>query len=134
MEQHRQDARCAVCHQKMDPLGFALENFDAIGAWRTTDGEDPIDASGELPGGERFDGLGGLADLLVSSKKAEFIHCVAEKLLTYGLGRGLEYYDQCAVNDIVAAWEREDYRFAALVVEVSKSEPFRKRRQLRSTQ
>ncbi len=130
MEQHRVKPDCAVCHQKMDPLGFALENYDGIGAWRTRDGKDPIDASGELgdgPTGEKFRGPEELRQLL--RKKEDAVRrCLTEKLLTYALGRGLEYADKCHVDPIVAAVKDEQNRFSALVLEIVKSEPFQMRR------
>jgi hypothetical protein len=132
MEQHRADPRCATCHQRMDPIGFALENFDAIGGWRTRDDNLPIDASGQLPSGEKFDGPLELKALLVGSKREEFVRCLTEKMLTYALGRGLEYYDQCAVDQIAAALGRDNYRFSTLIVEIVKSDPFQKRSTKRS--
>ena len=118
---------CASCHQRMDPLGFAMENFDAIGAWRDKDGDAPIDALGELPSGEKFRGPKELRELLLSSRKQQFAHCLTEKLLTYALGRGVEYSDQCAVQKITAAMEKDGYRFSRLVVEMVSSDPFLKK-------
>ena len=109
MEQHRADAVCASCHQRMDPIGFAFENFDPTGAWRAADGGAAVDASGVLPDGRVFDGPAGLKKVL-RADKAAFVRCVAEKLLTYALGRGLEAYDRVAVNKIVAAAGTEDFR------------------------
>src|SRR5206468_13084125 len=94
MEQHRENALCASCHQRMDPIGFAFENYDAVGAWRDKDGEFPIDPSGDLPGGQTFQGPAELKALL-RGKKDQFRRCLTEKVLTYALGRGLEYYDRC---------------------------------------
>jgi hypothetical protein len=131
MEQHRQNPSCAVCHAKLDPLGFGLENFDAIGAWRTTDNKQPIDASGVLPGGEQFNGPAELRQVLLG-KADQFRRCFAEKLLTYALGRGLEYYDKCAVDEIVAATKAQQDRFSALVLAIVKSDPFQKRKGKRS--
>jgi hypothetical protein len=127
MELHRSKAICASCHQRMDPLGFSLENFDGIGAWRTRDGAFPIDASGTLPGGKTFSGAGGLRQVLLQ-KRDEFCRCLAEKMLTYALGRGLEAYDKCAVDRITEAVARDDYRFSSLVQAVVQSEPFTMRR------
>jgi hypothetical protein len=131
MEQHRQNPSCAVCHAKLDPLGFGLENFDAIGAWRATDNKQPIDASGVLPGGEQFNGPAELRQVLLG-KADQFRRCFAEKLLTYALGRGLEYYDKCAVDEIVAATKAQQDRFSALVLAIVKSDPFQKRKGKRS--
>jgi hypothetical protein len=132
MEQHRTNPTCAACHKLMDPIGFAMENFDAVGRYRTTDGDDPIDPSGELPSGEPFAGLDELRDVLVHRKRDEFAKCLVEKTLVYALGRGLEYYDQCAVNELRAALEQDDYRFSRLVLEVVNSDPFQKRARKRS--
>jgi hypothetical protein len=126
MEQHRQNPLCASCHNQMDPLGFALENYDAIGRWRDADAGGRIDASGRLPTGEEFKGPEALRKLLVT-RKEEFVRCFTEKLLTYALGRGLEYYDQCTVDDIVKKAKLADYRFSAIVLEIVRSEPFRKK-------
>ena len=123
MEQHRTNPSCAVCHNKMDPIGFGFENFDAVGAWRVKDGPFAIDASGTLPDGRSFRGPAELKKLLASQKDL-FGRCLAEKMLTYALGRGLEYYDKCAVDQIVAGLARNDYRFSALVAGVVQSEPF----------
>jgi hypothetical protein len=124
MEQHRTNPSCSVCHQRMDSLGFALENFDAVGAWRTHDGKFPIDAGGELPTGEKFSGPRELVAVLLARQDA-FVRCVAEKMLIYALGRGLEYYDRCAVDKITEALAKDDFRFATLMVEIARSEPFR---------
>jgi hypothetical protein len=127
MEQHREDPACANCHARMDPIGFAFENFDAIGRFRWKDNEEPIDASGVLPNGRTFKGPDELKQIL-KEKKTLFARNVAEKLLTYGLGRGLELYDKRPVDRIVAALEKNDYRFSVLAAEIAKSEPFRLRR------
>jgi hypothetical protein len=104
MVQHREDPGCASCHARMDPIGFGLENYDAIGAWRTKEGRFPVDASGELAGG------------------------LAEKMLTYSLGRGLERSDKPTVDAITKSVATDDYRFSALVLAVVQSEPFRNKR------
>jgi len=127
MEQHRSKTSCANCHAKMDPLGFAFENYDAIGAYRTKDGDFDIDPSGTLPDGRTFKGPQELKQIL-KEKKTLFSRCLTEKLLTYATGRGLEYYDRRTVNAIVKALEQNDYRFSKLVVEICKSDPFRMRR------
>jgi hypothetical protein len=126
MEQHRKDPSCATCHAKMDPLGFGLENFDAVGSWRSLDGKEPIDSSGELPSGESFVGPGELKKILVG-RKTEFVRNLAEKMMIYALGRGLDASDQCAVEDIVKAVEADGYKFSRLVLEIVRSEPFEKR-------
>ncbi len=127
MEQHRSNPSCANCHARLDPIGFAFENYDAIGRFRTKDGNFPIDPSGELPGGVKFQGAGELKEYL-KSKKDLFGRCLSEKLLTYAIGRGLEYYDKAAVDRILTGLDRRDYRFSALVLEIVKSDPFRMRR------
>lgn len=131
MEQHRSNPKCAVCHAKLDPLGFGLENFDGIGAWRTKDNKQEIDASGVLPGGEKFSGPAELRKVLLG-KADMFRRCFAEKLLTYSLGRGLEYYDKCAVDDIVAAGKAGGDKFSGIVLAIVKSDAFQKRKGKRS--
>jgi hypothetical protein len=127
MERHRAQASCAVCHNRTDPLGFGLENFDGVGAWRDREGDAPIDASGTLPSGESFRGPGELKAIL-KSRSREFARCLAEKMLTYALGRGLEDDDQCAVARIVKDLEANQFRFSALVLGIVTSDPFLKRR------
>jgi len=127
MEQHRKDPNCASCHARMDPLGFGLENFDAVGSWRTKDGAADVDASGVLPNGQAFNGPAQLKAILMS-KKTLFVHCLTEKMLTYALGRGIEPYDKCNVNDMVNSIAKNDYRFSAVVTAIVQSDPFRKRR------
>ena len=127
MEAHRANPACANCHAKMDGLGFGLENFDAIGGFRTKDADAPIDASGELPGNVTFTGPTELKAVLLS-KKDLFTRCLTEKMLTYALGRGLEFYDRRAVDAITTAVAKNDYKFSALVTEIVKSDPFRMRR------
>lgn len=127
MEQHRADPSCASCHSVMDPLGFALENFDGVGRWRTEEDGQPIDASGELPSGEVFDGAVGLLEILQQEKKDKFLRCLTEKMLIYALGRGLRYQDQCAVNEIQAQLEASGFRYSALIHGIVQSKPFRQR-------
>jgi len=127
MEQHRANPSCATCHQRMDPLGFGFENYDAVGAWRTLDGKSPIDPSGVLPDGKSFKGPKQLRAIL-KEKEEEFRRCLTEKLLTYALGRGLEFYDKAAVERISHNLAQKGNRFSALVIEIVKSDPFQKRR------
>ncbi|HLN32446.1 MAG TPA: DUF1592 domain-containing protein [Gemmataceae bacterium] len=127
MEQHRANPDCASCHARMDPLGFGLENYDAIGAWRDREGGSPIDASGVLPGGQTFNGPRQLKAILMS-KQGAFARCLAEKMLTYALGRGLEHYDRCAVDKICDQVARDHYKFSSLVVAIVQSDPFQMRR------
>jgi hypothetical protein len=126
MEQHRSNPACAACHNMMDPLGFALENFDAVGRWRTRDGRDKIDASGSMPDGTSFDGINGLRDLLTTQRSEQFVRCLAEKMLIYALGRGTEYYDKCALDKITADVRAHDYKFAYLIAAIIQSDPFQK--------
>ena len=127
LEQHRADPACAVCHTRMDPLGFALESFDAVGRFRTADNGVMIDDSGALPDGTLVDGPSGLRDVLMT-RRVEVVETLAEKLLTYAIGRGLEASDRPAVREIRRRVESEDYRFSALVAGIVDSVPFRMRR------
>ncbi len=128
MEAHRVNPVCASCHNIMDPLGFALENFDGIGKWRTTNEAGmPIDASGTLLDGTPFDNPKTLRQALIRDPE-NFVTTVTEKLLTYGLGRGVEYYDAPAIRQIVRGAARHDYRWSSLIVGITKSMPFRMRR------
>jgi hypothetical protein len=127
-EQHRADPMCASCHALMDPIGFGFENYDGIGAWREKDGEFPVEPGGKLVSGETFNSPAELKRILLTAKRDEYLRCLASKLLTYALGRGLEYYDQCAVDEIVRRLKKSDYRFSALVLGVVNSAPFQKRR------
>jgi hypothetical protein len=126
MEQHRANAVCASCHRRMDPLGFAFENFDAVGAWREKDGDAAVDASGELPSGQKFTGPAGLKQIMRQNNSL-FVRCLSEKMLTYALGRGLEPYDRRAIDRIVESVTTEDYRFAALIAAIVTSDPFQMR-------
>jgi Protein of unknown function (DUF1592)/Protein of unknown function (DUF1588)/Protein of unknown function (DUF1585)/Protein of unknown function (DUF1595) len=128
MEQHRANAVCAACHARMDPIGFALENYDGVGQWRSTDGGSPIDASGKLPDGTQFNGLAGLSKLLATKYRDDFVRTATEKLLTYALGRGLEYYDDPAVRSMMREAAPENYTMSALVVAIVRSTPFQMRR------
>ncbi len=127
LEQHRKNPTCASCHARMDPLGFGLENFNAIGAWRDSDGQIAIDASGSLPDGRSFRGPDGLKTVLQADREA-FAQCLTSKLLTYALGRGLETYDRATVKEITKHIAANDYRFSNLVYEIVTSKPFQMRR------
>lgn len=131
MEQHRANPSCATCHAKLDPLGFGLENFDGVGGWRTVDNKQKIDPSGVLPDGAKFSGPAELRKVLLG-KADLFRRCLAEKLLTFALGRGLEYYDKCVLDDVVTATKAQQDRFSALVLAVVKSDAFQKRKGKRS--
>ena len=128
MEQHRANTMCASCHARMDPIGFGFENFDGIGAWREKDGSFPIDPAGKLVSGETFQGPADLKQILLNRKKEEFLRCLSERLLTYSLGRGLEYYDRKAVDQIAQNLAKNKYKFSSLVLGVVKSAPFQMRR------
>ncbi|HET6409982.1 MAG TPA: DUF1592 domain-containing protein, partial [Chthoniobacteraceae bacterium] len=125
LEIHRDNPDCAGCHAKIDPLGFALEHFDAIGAFRTKDGNAPVDAACKLPNGTE---LNGADDLKRVIKGDRFVHTVVEKLMTYGLGRGLERYDKRAMETVVKQVKAADYKFSTLITSVVLSEPFLKRK------
>lgn len=127
LEQHRKDPNCAACHARMDPLGFALENFNAIGGWRDRIDGQPVDAAGVLQNGDPVAGVIGLKDALLARKQL-FLRHLTEKLLAYALGRGLEYYDTPAVKRIMDGVARDDYRATSLVLEVVRSYPFQWRR------
>ena len=128
LAQHRRNAACAICHAPMDPLGFALENFDAVGAWRTRDAGLPVDASAVLADGTTaFDGPAGLRQVLLD-RSEQFVETVAEKLLTYALGRGIEHYDRPVIRAITRAAAEDDYRWSSLILGIVESTPFRMRR------
>jgi hypothetical protein len=126
MAEHRASAVCASCHKVMDPIGFALENFDAVGAWRTEEAGAPIDATGELADGTKVDGVVTLRKALLS-RPGVFAGTMTEKLLTYALGRGLDYHDMPVVRAIVQDAARNNYRFSALILGVVHSTPFQMR-------
>jgi mono/diheme cytochrome c family protein len=126
MTRHRAAPACAGCHARMDPIGFAMENFDAIGRWRDSDGGSPIDTTGVFPDGSRFQGMAGLKQALVRHPE-EFVDTIAERLLMYALGRNLQYYDAPAVRAIVRAAAPSHFTFSALVSGVVTSRPFLER-------
>ena len=128
MVQHRSNPVCASCHALMDPVGLAMENFDAIGRWRTlTDGLVPIDASGGLPDGTMFDGVDGLRKAILN-RSEQFVATLTERLLTYGIGRATAYYDAPALRTIVRQAEHDDFRFSSLILGIVNSTPFQMRR------
>jgi hypothetical protein len=128
MEAHRGNALCHSCHSRMDPLGLALENFNALGLWRETERDQPIDASGQLITGESFNDIRDLKRILTDTRRLDFYRCLTEKLLTYAIGRGLEYYDVHAVDQIVERLEQVDGRSTALLLGIVQSTPFQNRR------
>jgi mono/diheme cytochrome c family protein len=127
LAEHRANAACASCHRLMDPVGFALENFDAVGRWRTAEEGKPVDATGGLPDGSAFEGVTGLERALLNRPEL-FVGTLAEKLLTFALGRGVESFDAPAIRKIVREARAEDYRFSALIVGIASSMPFQMRR------
>ncbi len=126
MTQHRANPACAGCHARMDPIGFAMENFDAVGKWRDADAGNPIDASGVFPDGTRFDGVAGLKKALLLHPE-EFVNTVAQRLLMFAVGRNLQYYDAPAVREMVRSAAADHYTFSSLVLGVVKSIPFQMR-------
>lgn len=128
MDAHRDNAMCASCHAKMDPLGFAFEHFDAVGRFREKDGDEVVDTRGELVSGERFADHVELSRVLSDSRQADFVRCVSEKMLTYALGRGLEYYDRPALVAMDTQLRKKNLRFSALILAVVESVPFQYRR------
>jgi hypothetical protein len=127
MESHRANAVCASCHSKMDPLGFGLENYDAIGKWRTLDGKFPIDATGTLPNGKTFSTPSEMRAALVSALP-QFAQCVVEKLMIYALGRGIAPYDRRVIDGIVGRLAAQGYPFQTAIYEIVRSAPFQMRR------
>jgi hypothetical protein len=129
MEQHRAKPSCNACHGVMDPLGFALENFDAIGEWRSKDRDagTPIDASGKLVDGTAVNSPADLRKALMK-RPEQFVQTMTEKLMTYALGRRVEYYDMPAVRAIVRDAARDNYRFSSIVMGIVKSAPFQMRK------
>ena len=125
---HRGKPLCASCHNRMDPLGLALENFNALGMWRDQERKQPLETKGKLITGEDFEGIRELKKILKSNRKDDFYRCLAEKVLTYALGRGLDYYDVESVDRVVARLNQEDGRFSALVMAIVESAPFQKTR------
>ena len=127
LAEHRANAQCASCHNLIDPPGFALENFDAVGRWRTLEEGKPVDAAGGLPDGSTFDGVAGLEVGLLKRPEL-FASALTEKLLTFALGRGVEHYDAPAVRKIVRDAAKDDYRLSSIIVGLAKSTPFTMRK------
>lgn len=126
MEQHRTNPACAACHNMMDPLGFALENYDAVGRYRKRDGGTDIDAAGRMPDGTEFVGADGLRRVLATQRRDQFVKALIEKMMTYAIGRGVEYYDKCAVDKILSDSRANDFRFAYILAGIIESDPFQK--------
>ena len=129
LAQHRANAACASCHDFMDPVGFALENFDALGRWRTTEEGKPVDAAGGLPDGSKFTGVAGLEAGLLARPEI-FAGTMTEKLLTFALGRGVEPFDAPAVREVVRTAQKEQFRFSAIILGIVNSPPFKMRKTL----
>jgi hypothetical protein len=127
MEEHRANPACASCHKMMDPIGFALENFDGVGTWRTKQLGQNLDASGQLTDGTKINGVVDLREALVRYSP-QFVRTVTEKLLTYALGRGVEYEDMPVVRSVVRDAAQNDYRFSSLLMGIVKSDPFQMNR------
>ena len=128
LEIHRSKPLCSSCHNRMDPLGLAMENFNAMGMWRVAERDHPVEVSGQLSSGEKFNNLKELKHILATHHRLDFHRCLTEKLLTYALGRGLEYYDVAALDSIVERVERENGKFSALLSGIIESTPFQRRR------
>jgi hypothetical protein len=126
MEEHRANPSCASCHKIMDPIGFSLENFDLTGKWRTVDGKTPVDASGDLVDGTKLDGPASLRRALLSRSDV-FVTTTTQKLMTYALGRAVQYSDMPAVRSVVRESTAGDYRLSSLIMGIVKSAPFQMR-------
>jgi hypothetical protein len=124
MEEHRVSPQCAVCHRIMDPIGFALENFDGLGKWRDHEGDEAIDSSGVLPDGTPFDGPTGLRDILVTKRRDVYVENFTERLLTYAMGRGVEEYDRPIIRKIVREAAADNHKWSAIILGIVKSKPF----------
>jgi cytochrome c551/c552 len=127
MQVHRANPICASCHARMDPIGFALENYDAVGKWRSEDAGVSIDASGQLPDGARFEGPAGLSQVLLTKYREDFVRTATEKLLTYALGRGIEHYDNPTIRAISRETASNNYRISSWILAIVNSTPFRMR-------
>lgn len=127
LDEHRNNPACSVCHNRMDPIGFSLDNFNAVGQWRTMDAGTPLDVSGVLYDGTKFQGPVELRNILLS-RPQQIAQTITEKLFTYALGRELEYYDEPAVRKILRDAAPSEYRWSSLIVGIVNSTPFQMRR------
>jgi hypothetical protein len=127
MEAHRANPACASCHKMMDPIGFAMENFDGVGKWRTTQGGQKLDATGQLVDGAKIDGIVSLREALVRYSP-QFVRTLTEKMMTYALGRGVEYSDMPEVRAVVREAAKNDYRFSSIVLGIVRSDQFQMNR------
>jgi hypothetical protein len=128
MEIHREQALCASCHARMDPIGLALENFNAVGMFRSEEEGQPIDTAGQLITGEKFSNVAELNNILASSRRTDYYRSITAKMLTYAIGRGTEYFDAPAIDKIVADLEKNEGRMRILIKGIVQSVPFQKRR------
>jgi hypothetical protein len=128
MEQHRTNPICAGCHSRMDPIGFSLENYNGIGEWRATDGGSVIDPSGKLPDGTKFEGPNGLKTLLTTKYKDQFVTTFTQKLMTYAMGRGVEYFDEPAVRAVIRDAAPQGTTIQALIHSIVSNPQFQTRR------
>jgi hypothetical protein len=128
MEIHREKPLCAACHARMDPIGLGLENFNALGMWRDRENGKPIDTAGQLITGEKFKNVDELSRILTSSRRMDFYRCLAEKLLTYAIGRGPEYFDSPTIDRLAQDLDRDGGRLQTLLYGITESTPFQKRR------
>ena len=127
-EEHRKATSCAGCHALLDPIGFALENYDLIGRWRTEDNRKPVDTTGQWIRGQQFKNMTEFREIMVRDLKDDFVRCLAENLLTYALGRGLEYNDRPAVQEVVRKAAASGYRFQDMIIAVCETVPFQRTR------
>jgi hypothetical protein len=125
---HREKPLCASCHARMDPIGLGLENFNALGQWRDQENGKPIDTAGQLITGEKFNNVAELSKILATSRRMDFYRCLAEKLLTYALGRGPEYFDSPTIDHLAEKLDRDGGRLKILLYGIVESAPFQKRR------
>ena len=128
MQIHRDNPDCRGCHARMDPIGLGLENFDALGRYRTTEHGKPIDAAGVLLTGEKFANVAELKEILATGRKDDFYRCLAEKLLTFAIGRGVEYFDAPTIDMLVDRLKKNDGKLEELIFGIIESAPFQKRR------
>ena len=128
MQVHREKPDCRGCHARMDPIGLGLENFDALGRYRTKENGKPIDAGGELLTGEKFSDVAQLKRILADGRRDDFYRCLSEKLLTYAIGRGVEYYDAITIDLLVERLKRNDGKLRELIMGIIESAPFQQRR------
>jgi len=133
LELHRSQPLCASCHNRMDPIGLAMENFNALGMWRDRERNQPIEPSGKLITGESFKSFREMKHILATNHRADFYRCLTEKMLTYAVGRGLEYYDTETVDKIVADLEQNNGRFSVLLNDIIMSAPFQQQRNQANT-